>query len=431
MTASFSAGPDPQTAKLAVPALTPMLNPIQDYAWGSTSALALLQSRTPNGGAEAELWMGAHPSGASDLQLDDDQVLSLPEAIERFPEAVLGPDVLARFGPRLPFMLKVLAIARPLSVQVHPNTDQARDGYRAGSDGPYVDEFHKPEMLYALEPTEALIGFRSAAQAGMLLGRLQCGRLTGLIEMLTGITDDGTDVPPEDLPDESTRMHTALSTLLRWPLADRAALVAEIATASGRVRAAGNTDYPETFGWLDRLVGLHPADPMVLAPLLLDLRRLSPGQTVFVAAGLPHCYLSGLGVEILASSDNVLRAGLTSKPVDVDELLRVIETRPGIPYAAPPMSLSEHETGWRPDVAEFQLSRVTVSSAHEVAEVSADPSISGPQILLCTRGKVLVRAGARTVQLISGFSMFVTAEADPISFSGDGEIFRAAVGRLD
>jgi mannose-6-phosphate isomerase len=431
MTASSSAGPEPQTAVSAVPALTPMRNPIQDYVWGSTSALALLQSRTPNGGAEAELWMGAHPSAPSDLQLDDDQVLSLPEAVSRFPEAVLGPDVLAHFGPRLPFMLKVLAIARPLSVQVHPNADQAREGYRPGATRPYVDEFHKPEMLYALEPIEALIGFRSAAQAAMLLGRLQCGRLAGLIEMLTGITDDGSDVPVEDLPQESVRLHTALSTLIRWPLADRAALVAEIATASGRVRAAGNIDYPEAFGWLDRLVGLHPADPMVLAPLLLDLTRLSPGQTIFVAAGLPHCYLSGLGVEILASSDNVLRAGLTSKPVEVDELLRVIDTRPGIPRAVPPMSLSDHETGWRPDVTEFQLSRVVVSSADEVAEVAADRSIVGPQILLCTRGKVQVRAGTRTVQLIGGFSLFVTAEAEPLSFSGDGEIFRAAAGRLD
>ena len=427
MTASLSTGPGAPTSTSAVPDLTPMHNRIQDYDWGSTSALALLQSRTPSGGPEAELWMGAHPSAPSDLSLSDDELLPLPEAVARCPEAVLGPDVLARFGPRLPFLLKVLAIARPLSVQVHPDATRAQEAYRPGA-GPYVDAFHKPEMLYALEPVEALLGFRSSTEAAMLLGRLHCGRLAGLIETLTGIpADQPADQPVEPNPaDEPTRLRAALSTLVNWPLADRAALVAEIATASGQVQEAGNTDYPEAFGWLDRLVGLHPADPMVLAPLIFDLVRLAPGQAVFVAAGMPHCYLSGLGVEVLASSDNVLRCGLTSKPVEVDELLQVIDTRPGRPTPVTPVALGEHEHAWRPAVAEFQLSRVTVTSADE--PVAADPSLTGPQILLCTRGKVQVRTRTRTVQLIGGHSAFVTADAAPLTFSGDGEIFRAAVG---
>jgi mannose-6-phosphate isomerase len=350
--------------------------------------------------------------------------------VARFPEAVLGPDVVAEFGPRLPFMLKVLAIAKPLSVQVHPDAARAREAFQPDGPSPYVDAFHKPEMLYALEPTEALLGFRTSTQSAMLLGRLQCERLTGLIEILTGIpADHPADQPIEPDPaDEPTRLRAALSTLVNWPLADRAALVAEIATASGRVRAAGNTDYPEAFGWLDRLVGLHPADPMVLAPLLFDLIRLAPGQAVFVSAGLPHCYLSGLGVEILAASDNVLRCGLTSKLVDIDELLQVVDTRTGLSPAVTPVDLGEHEQAWRPDVADFQLSRILVDAIDEADPVVADESVAGPQILLCTRGKVQVRAGERTVQLISGYSAFVTAEAGRITFSGDGEIFRAAVG---
>jgi mannose-6-phosphate isomerase len=209
---------------------------------------------------------------------------------------------------------------------------------------------------------------------------------------------------------------------------DRAALLAEIAAGSMRLQATGNTDYPEAFGWVDRLVGLHPADPMVLAPLLLDLVRLSPGQTLFVAAGVPHCYLTGVGVEILASSDNVLRAGLTSKATDTAELLRVIDTRPCVPSGIVPEPLGEHEQVWRPDVDEFQLSRITIVSKDDATPVPADPSITGPQILLCTRGKVQVRAGERTVQLISGGSAFVSAQAGPITVSGDGEIFLAAVG---
>jgi mannose-6-phosphate isomerase len=408
----------------AVPTLTPMGNHIKDYDWGSSSALALLQSRTPSGGPEAELWMGAHPAAPSCLVLDNDGRISLPEAVARFPEAVLGPAVMARFGRRLPFLLKVLAIARPLSVQVHPDAERAREAYRPDGGSPYVDGFHKPEMLYALEPVEALFGFRTAPQVAMLLERLHCDRLSGLIEILTGPGTSETGAPA----DESERLHAVLSALIGWPVGDRAALVAEIATGSGRLQASGNTDYPEAFGWLARLVGLHPADPMVLAPLLLDLVRLSPGQTVFVPAGVPHCYLSGLGVEIMATSDNVLRAGLTGKPVDVDELLRVIVTQPFIPSSITPVPLGEHEVAWRPDVDEFQLTRITVCSAGEATDVVPDASISGPQVLLCTRGKVQVRTRDRSVQLISGFSAFVTAEAGPLTLSGDGDIFRAAAG---
>jgi mannose-6-phosphate isomerase len=166
---------------------------------------------------------------------------------------------------------------------------------------------------------------------------------------------------------------------------------------------------------------------MVLAPLLLDLVRLSPGQTLFVAAGVPHCYLTGLGVEILASSDNVLRAGLTNKRIDTEELLRVIDTRPSQPCAVIPAPLGEHEIAWCPDVEEFQLTRITVP----VGAVSADPSITGPQILLCTRGTLQVQAGDQTVQLPAGSSAFVGANAGPLTLSGEGELFRAAVGQLN
>jgi mannose-6-phosphate isomerase len=425
MTAPSSTDPGAPVTAADVLALVPMHNRIQDYDWGSTSALAALQSRAPSGGPEAELWMGAHPAAPSDLLLAGGGRISLPEAVGRFPEAVLGRAIVSRFGPRLPFLLKVLAIARPLSVQVHPDAARAAEAYQPGGGSPYVDAFHKPEMLYALEPVEALTGFRTPIQAAMLIARLGSQRLAPLIELLEGSPAD--DQPVDD---EAGRLHAALAQLINWPVTDRAGLVAEIAAGSSRLQATGNTDYPEAFGWLDRLVGLHPADPMVLAPLLLDLVRLSPGQTLFVAAGMPHCYLSGLGVEILAASDNVLRAGLTSKTVDAEELLRVIDTRPCVPTAIAPTPLGEHEVVWRPDVAEFQLSRITVRSTDENPPVTADPSIGGAQILLCTRGQLQVRAGTSTVQLTRGFSAFVSANAGLLTVTGDGELFRAAVGQI-
>lgn len=420
VTASTSTDPDASVTTTAPDALAlvPMHNRIQDYDWGSTSALAQLQSRTPSGGPEAELWMGAHPAAPSELLVGDGQRIALPEAIKRFPDVVLGPATLNRFGARLPFILKVLAIAKPLSVQVHPDAARAAEAFRPDGASPYVDPYHKPEMVYALEPVEALFGFRTPVQAAMLISRLGSERLSDLVELLN-------DSPQDD----AGRLHAALAVLIGWPVIDRAALVAEIAAGVSRLKTAGHTDYPEAFGWLDRLVGLHPADPMVLAPLLLDLVRLAPGQTLFVAAGVPHCYLSGLGVEILAASDNVLRAGLTGKTVDAEELLRVIDARPSVPSAIQPQPLGEHEVAWRPDVDDFQLSRITVESADELEPVTADPSIVGAQILLCTRGSVAVQAGALTVHLTSGFSAFVSADTESLTFTGDGEIFRAAVGR--
>ncbi|MCD5313582.1 mannose-6-phosphate isomerase, class I [Kineosporia babensis] len=399
-------------ALTAVPAVTAMRNSIRDYDWGSTSALALLQSRTPSGGPEAELWMGTHPSAPSVLVLPNGQELPLPEAIERFGEQVLGRDVLERFGARLPYLFKILAIARPLSVQVHPTAERARQMYTPGPDSPYVDEFHKPEMLYALEPIEALYGFRPPAQVAMLLSRLRAPRLQPLIEAL--------ETPGQE---EDARLRAGLELLVTWPVEDRAALVAEVAAGSSRLTAEGSPDYPEVFGWLDRLIGLHPADPLVLAPLLFDLVRMVPGQTVFVDAGVPHAYLSGLGVEIMAGSDNVLRCGLTSKEINVGELLDVVDTHPLASGDSNLTALADEEVAWRPPVADFQLSRVAVN-----AERGTDASVSGPQIVLCTKGSVTVTAGGVSVSLESGHSAFVTATAGPITLSGEGEVFRAAPG---
>lgn len=369
--------------------------------------------------------MGAHPAAPSSLvvpsSLAAGGVLTLPDAISRDPQGVLGADAVARFGARLPFILKILAIAKPLSLQVHPDAERAAAMHRPDGGGPYVDAFHKPEMLYALEPTEAMFGFRPAAQAVTLLEQLGCERLADLVTALA--KDDGSN--------DATRLHVAFASLLRWPQDERMSLVADVASAVTRLEAKGNTGYPEVFAWVGRLVGLHPVDPMVLAPLLLDMVNLNAGDYVFVPAGMPHCYLSGMGVEILAASDNVLRSGLTSKAVDIDELLQVVDTRPLSADRATMTHFSEFETAWRMPVDDFQLTRIRVPQGGAVA---ASTSITGPQILLCTAGHVRVISGGTAVQLTAGSSAFATAEAGAIELAstghGPGEVFRAAIGTL-
>jgi mannose-6-phosphate isomerase len=177
--------------------------------------------------------------------------------------------------------------------------------------------------------------------------------------------------------------------------------------------------------WVSRLAHQYPKDALVVAPLLLDLVLLQPGETLFVPAGAPHAYLHGTGVEIMANSDNVLRAGLTPKPVAVEELLHVVDGRSRPQRHLPEIELGPGEVAWRPPVPFFQLTRLRPDGGR----LAAHPSVTGPQVLLCTAGEVTVGCpGAHDLVLRAGASAFVGAGAGPVEVRGSGEVFRAAVG---
>jgi mannose-6-phosphate isomerase len=394
-----------------------MANSLRYYDWGSLTALARLQRRPASGRHEAELWMGAHPSAPSSLLGPDGAAISLLDAVDSDPEQLLGAGVQGRFGPRLPFLLKVLAIARPLSVQVHPDAVRAHDGFHdedsvTGAHR-YVDPWPKPEMLYALRPTDALCGFRAADRADELLHLVE----GPLIRRLTEALESGGD--------EHARIEAAFTRLITWPGEERAALVQELVTNSRAfIRSAGfallDPDTRCALIWVGRLARYHPTDPLVAAPLLLDLVRLQPGGTLFVPAGAPHAYLDGLGVEIMGNSDNVLRAGLTHKPIAVDELLKIVDGGTRTVRDLPLEQLGEHEVAWLSPAPEFRLGRVRLDGSRAVR---ASDAVTGPQIFLCTSGRV--RVG--DVVLQSGESAFVGAAAGPVVLQGAGEVFRASV----
>jgi mannose-6-phosphate isomerase len=397
-----------------------MANPIRDYDWGAIETLARLQGRTPSGAPEAELWMGAHPSAPSTVVDAEGTAHRLDELIARWPHDVLGPDVVAVHGPRLPYLLKVLAVASPLSVQVHPDRDRARNGF-AGEvavlgEHRYVDPFPKPEMLYALEPVEALCGFRPAADAARLLGLLDGPRLATIVEPLLGA---GTG-------EDDAALERAFEILVTWPDDDRADLAIEAADAALTVLAHAKPGDPEhaAVGWVARLAGFFPKDALVVAPLLLDLVRLRPGETLFVPAGAPHSYLSGSGVEIMGNSDNVLRAGLTHKPIAVEELLQVVDGG-SRPHGTPAIPLGPSEVAWRPEAPEFQLTRLRLPDG---TAVEAQSDLVGPQIVFASAGEVELRCDGANHVLGAGESALVPAGCGPIVFAGPGEVFRAAVG---
>ena len=245
---------------------------VQHYAWGDPVFIPSLLGVEPDGEPWAELWIGTHPSGPATL--DDGRPLR---------------DI----AGELPYLLKVLAAAEPLSLQAHPDADQARDGYERGV---YPDPNAKPELLCALTDFDALCGIRPVDATTALLDELGVGRLADVLAaegprgVLTGLYAGTIEPQP----------------------------VVEACTTSSRAEAA----------WVGRLAERYPDDPSVVATLLLNLVRLAPGEALRLGPGNLHAYLRGAAIELMGPSDNVVRAGLTTKPVDVDELLRIVDTAP-------------------------------------------------------------------------------------------------------
>lgn len=393
-------------------------NRIQNYAWGSHSAISsLLGTPVPSKQPEAELWMGAHPNAPS-LVLPTRE--SLAELIEREPEATLGTPVIERFGARLPFLLKVLAAETPLSLQAHPSIEQARAGFDAELsrgvplDSPqrnYKDRNHKPELLCALTPFTALCGFRSIQSTLELFEMLKAPHVDYVIDVL------------EQLPTE-TGLAQVFATLLGLSIERRADLARE-ALDRCTLLAAVEGPFQHEFAWAVRIGVLYPGDIGIVSALLLNLVRLAPGEAIYLPAGNLHAYLQGVGVEIMANSDNVLRGGLTPKHVDAAELQRVLQFHAG-PVGTLRGELQGSARVYRTPSAEFELQSFELLPGER-------PQVSdrvGPEILLCQRGQVDVHGAGESHALAQGQSIFVAASEPAYALAGQGTLFRASVGRL-
>ncbi|RIV34615.1 mannose-6-phosphate isomerase, class I [Micromonospora radicis] len=382
-----------------------LYGPIKDYAWGSRSAIAELQGRaTPSAGPEAELWLGAHPGAPAAVERDGARV-ALTDLLAADPDGWLGRQVVERFGSRLPFLLKVLAADAPLSLQAHPDPAQARAGYdadNARTDGHrnYVDPFHKPELLVALGPMEALCGFRDPASSAEVLAGFGVPELRPVVDAL--------GAGPAGLAE-------AVRALLTWPPTERAGLVAAVRAAAV---AGPDADL------VARLAEAYPGDPGVLVALLLNRVRLAPGEAIWMPAGNLHAYLRGTGVEVMAASDNVLRGGLTPKHVDVPELLRVLRFEVLDEPVVTPRPVADGVVTWPVAVSDFALYRVSVHDARPEVTLSAP----GPRVVLCTSGKVTVADAMSPVTLGPGQAAVGSAAGGPLTVTGAGETYVASPG---
>ncbi|GHD15356.1 mannose-6-phosphate isomerase, class I [Streptomyces violarus] len=376
-------------------------NTIRPYAWGSPTAIPHLLGVEPTGEPQAEMWMGAHPGAPSRTGRG-----TLVEVVDAGPEKELGPAAVAKFGPRLPFLLKILAAGAPLSLQVHPDLAQAKEGYadeeRRGIpvDAPhrnYKDANHKPELICALTEFDGLCGFRDPLEAAGLLDDLGVDSLKPYVDLL--------HAHPED-----AALREVLTAILTADPDEMSRTVEEAAAACDRLGGA-YAPYAD-------IAHHYPGDPGVIAAMLLNHVRLQPGEALYLGAGVPHAYLQGLGVEIMANSDNVLRCGLTPKHVDVPELLRIVHFRAGDPGVLRPEASPDGEEVYETPIDEFRLSRYVLPEAGTTHDLTRPT----PQILLCTAGSV--RAGEH--DLTPGGSVFVPA-GEKAEVSGTGTLFRATV----
>ena len=398
-----------------------MENTIQDYRWGSTEALARLCGRTPHGGHEAELWIGAHPKASSRI-FTAGRWRALSDVISKDPTAWLGGATTHDPSHRsLPYLFKILAASQPLSIQVHPSREAATHGFereeRAGipitaSDRNYRDRNHKPELICAIEEFWALQGFRDhdelavemAALAAALATQAELANVAAALRRYSR------------LPNVAT-WRDAFTALLRRSQVEptRSALAATVVRYA-QSRADG--DPANRYDWVQRMARFFPGDPGSAAPLYLNLRHLQPGQALFLPPRMLHAYLAGVGVEIMAASDNVLRAGCTKKHIDVEELLANTAFEPYRSVAdggRPEGPITRYTTTAR----EFELCRIDPPMEVAIAH--------GAAILLALGSSVTVVDDAAGHELIPGSSLFVQPGTRPLSLQGAAAVYVAAL----
>ena len=391
-------------------------NSIQAYEWGSKTAIPeLLGLGKPAVEPQAELWMGAHPKAPS--RVDCNGVWrSLLEVIAENPHEVLGRATARRFSNKLPFLFKVLAAAKPLSIQAHPNQRQAREGFLRentigiplGADKRnYRDENHKPEIICALTPFWALNGFRQVREIQRLLGKIQVPPLVETLSFLEG-------------PSSRQGLKGFFFHLMTMEKDKQGKIVKAAAAYAEKWR-----EQEPVWTWIARLNEEYPGDMGVLSPAFLNLVRLEPQQAMYLGAGELHAYLQGVGIELMANSDNVLRGGLTGKHIDIQELLNILNFSEAQPNILQPVSVASGETVYPTGTAEFVLSVVRVRGGAPFIG-ARNRSV---EIMICTKGEATVTdvGDGRTTGLPRGTSIVVPAAVDQYRIEGEATIYKAAV----
>jgi mannose-6-phosphate isomerase len=390
-------------------------NQVKHYDWGSPDLIPRLLGCAADGRPWAELWMGSHPGSPSRVSLASGEV-NLGELIAHDPRRFLGDKTAERYG-ELPFLFKLLAAEKPLSIQAHPNLAQAREGFerenRVGlapdaHNRNYRDSNHKPEIICALTSFTGMCGFRDPVQISQLLGffldrpAVPAIVRAGFAPLVRALK----------IPDTASALQNFLSALFSLPPEVREALTKCILSWG-----MGNKEWE----LMQNFARLYPGDPAVIAPLYLNVFHLEPGEAIFLDAGLLHAYIHGFGVELMANSDNVLRGGLTAKHIDIPELMKVLDFRPHEPSIIKP----ESETSifiYPAPCDEFSLAVMNGGRTN-----AAVFNLNSPTICIITEGELIASDKKESVILKQGESAFIPATAQ-LLMQGNYTMYAASCG---
>lgn len=373
-------------------------NATRAYHWGSTSDIPRFLGQSPGAEPMAEVWMGTHPLGPSMVEVDDE------------------PVPLSEVAGELPFLFKILSADRPLSLQVHPNAAMARAGFEAEEaagiplDAPersYRDPSHKPEMAYALTTFDTLVGFRPTAE---------------ILRVLHGI-----DTPLARSLAEDLRESPGFRGIVR--LVERLLTggvgtdeIADLVQACRHLVEVG-IDIKRAYVTAVEIAEHYPDDVGVVISLTLNRLTLQPGEAAFLGAGIIHAHLKGMCLEIMAASDNVLRAGLTTKPLDPVGLVKCLEKGMSRLARVTPEPYGFSTEVFNPDVEEFALA-VSQCSKAEPEGMVLPPGAQ--RIIVCTGGEVeVVNASGDRIKLGRGDSLFAGPSDGDIRVLGTGEVAQA------
>jgi mannose-6-phosphate isomerase len=391
-------------------------NTVQEYEWGSYTAVPeLLGIDSPANTPQAELWMGAHPKAPSKVKLNGEW-MSLMKLIEKNPKDILGKEVAEKYSNRLPYLFKVLAAAKPLSIQAHPSLAQAKEGFiRENSLGipldahnrNYKDDNHKPECICALTFFWALNGFR---------------KISGILALLEKICPQGLKSDLNNLRGEpnSLGLKNFFQAIMTMGRAQQNQIIADAIINSRKF-----TEDDQAYKWMIDLHNEYPEDIGVFSPILLNLICLKPGQAMFLPAGELHAYLDGVGIELMANSDNVLRGGLTPKHVDVPELLNVLNFEEREIDILSPEESNECERIYSSHADEFVLSVITLKRNL----TCYSPTNRSVEILLCTDGEVIITDLGNNDKLAfdKGKSIIIPSAVKRYCIEGNATLYKAAV----
>lgn len=383
-------------------------NQIKNYVWGcKTSLNTHFGFDNEKQEHQAELWMGAHSNGCSTLKISNG--IRLDEFIDQNPSKILGSKISDSFGG-LPFLMKVLAVDTPLSIQVHPSKKQAEIGYKKENDlgieltSPkrnYHDDNHKPEVVYALTDYDALNGFREFDE---------------IIQLFLLIDNEVIRLALKNFQANKNEkgLENFFNAILRLNGDVKNNALADLILLSKSYDL--KDDKQNTFNLVSQLATHYPSDIGLFSPLFLNLVNLKPGESMFLYAETPHAYLRGLGIEVMASSDNVLRAGLTPKNVDVDELINNTSFYP----------TSKESIQLKPQRIDQRLIYpIPVNDFNfDVLEVEhlLDIKVSSAEILFCIDGCVKIN---ECINLTKGQSVFISAEIKEYKLIGHGRLARS------